>query len=334
MPKIAPGGADRERVRVEQQRAEGAAEERGEVEGDEAGRADRRLEHAAEEEEGEHVEADVDQAGVEEAAGDEPVPLAFGDQRPVEAEVDDDRAAADVVEAAAAAGDLGEEGERVERDQDEGRRRAREQRRPRRPPAPPWCAGWRTPDSASRPGSASCSRGRSAARRRSRRRRSRDRGAGNRSQPRGSSSLQSRPMDGPSPARLYATAVGAALVVAGIVGFFYSASFGSPGEVDEVFGVFAVNGWDNVLHILTGALGLLVAGYASRRYALWLGRPLPGPRALGLHARQRRGDPRLPPGQHRRQPAAPRPRRARACSPPWAPRWQGGRRRRAAPATA
>ncbi len=90
-------------------------------------------------------------------------------------------------------------------------------------------------------------------------------------------------MDGPSPARLYATAVGAALVVIGIVGFFYSASFGAPGEVDEVFGIFAVNGWDNVLHVLTGALGLLVAGYASRRYALWLGASLPRPRALGLH---------------------------------------------------
>lgn len=78
-------------------------------------------------------------------------------------------------------------------------------------------------------------------------------------------------MDAPSPARLYATAVGAALVVAGIVGFFYSASFGSPGEVDDAFGIFAVNGWDNVLHILTGALGLLMAGYASRQYSLWLG---------------------------------------------------------------
>jgi len=78
-------------------------------------------------------------------------------------------------------------------------------------------------------------------------------------------------MDGPSPARLYATAAGATLVVAGIVGFFYSASFGSPGEVEEAFGVFAVNGWDNVLHILTGVLGLLAADYASRRYSLWLG---------------------------------------------------------------
>ena len=78
-------------------------------------------------------------------------------------------------------------------------------------------------------------------------------------------------MDAPSPARLYATLVGAGLIVIGIVGFFYSASFGSPGEVDQMFGIFAVNGWVNVLHILSGALGLLIAGYAARWYALWLG---------------------------------------------------------------
>jgi uncharacterized protein DUF4383 len=78
-------------------------------------------------------------------------------------------------------------------------------------------------------------------------------------------------MDGPSPARLYATAAGTALVAAGILGFFYSASFGSPGEVEQMLGVFAVNGWVNVLHALTGALGLIAADYASRRYSLWLG---------------------------------------------------------------
>jgi hypothetical protein len=78
-------------------------------------------------------------------------------------------------------------------------------------------------------------------------------------------------MDAPSPARLFATAGGATLVVAGIVGFFYSASFGSPGDIGEVFGVFAVNGWDNVLHALTGAIGLIAADYASRRYSLWIG---------------------------------------------------------------
>ncbi len=78
-------------------------------------------------------------------------------------------------------------------------------------------------------------------------------------------------MDGPSPARLYATLIGGVLVVFGIVGFFYSASFGSPGTVDDVFGAFPVNGWLNVIHIATGAIGLLVAGYAARQYALVLG---------------------------------------------------------------
>lgn len=78
-------------------------------------------------------------------------------------------------------------------------------------------------------------------------------------------------MDAPSPARLYAALAGAFLLVIGIVGFFYSASFGSPGEVDQMLGVFAVNGWDNVMHVLTGVLGLIAADYASRRYSLWLG---------------------------------------------------------------
>jgi hypothetical protein len=78
-------------------------------------------------------------------------------------------------------------------------------------------------------------------------------------------------IDGPSPARLYTTLIGGVLVVAGIVGFFYSASFGGPGKVDDVLGLLSVNGWHNVFHVLTGALGLLVAGYAARQYALWLG---------------------------------------------------------------
>jgi len=78
-------------------------------------------------------------------------------------------------------------------------------------------------------------------------------------------------MDGASPARLYATLVGGTLLLVGIIGFFYSASFGSPGEVDKEFGIFAINGWHNVVHVLTGALGLAVAGYAAREYALGLG---------------------------------------------------------------
>ncbi len=78
-------------------------------------------------------------------------------------------------------------------------------------------------------------------------------------------------MEAPSPARLYAAAAGAFLLLAGIAGFFYSASFGAPGSVEAALGVLRVNAWVNLLHVLTGALGLLMAGFASRRYALWVG---------------------------------------------------------------
>src|SRR5919199_3781432 len=78
-------------------------------------------------------------------------------------------------------------------------------------------------------------------------------------------------MNGRTPAQLYALLVGGVLVVAGIIGFFYSSTFGSPGKVDDVFGILSVNGWHNVVHIATGALGLLALGYAARLYAGGLG---------------------------------------------------------------
>ena len=77
-----------------------------------------------------------------------------------------------------------------------------------------------------------------------------------------------------SPARIYAGLVGATLSIAGIVGFFYSSSFGSPGDVRAMFGIFDVNGWHNILHIITGVLGLFAFGagtYAARQYALAVG---------------------------------------------------------------
>jgi|SRR5215216_730300 len=78
-------------------------------------------------------------------------------------------------------------------------------------------------------------------------------------------------MQAASPARLYATVVGAVLTIGGIIGFFYSSSFGSPGDVDAIFGIFDVNGWHNVLHLTTGLLGLAAAAYAARAYALAFG---------------------------------------------------------------
>jgi len=77
-------------------------------------------------------------------------------------------------------------------------------------------------------------------------------------------------MEQASPARLYATVAGAALVVWGIVGFFLDSSFARPDDLREALGLLSANGWANVFHMLTGALGLLLAGFASRRYAIWL----------------------------------------------------------------
>jgi hypothetical protein len=69
----------------------------------------------------------------------------------------------------------------------------------------------------------------------------------------GMGSLQSAPMEPPSPARLYATVVGAVLVVTGIVGFFSDRS------------------WLNLLYVGSGTLGLVLATGAARLYALGLG---------------------------------------------------------------
>jgi hypothetical protein len=68
--------------------------------------------------------------------------------------------------------------------------------------------------------------------------------------------------------------VGGTLVFAGIIGFFWSSSFGDPGEVDEVIGLLGVNAWHNLVHIATGALGLYALRYGAsgtRTYAGVLG---------------------------------------------------------------
>jgi Domain of unknown function (DUF4383) len=82
-------------------------------------------------------------------------------------------------------------------------------------------------------------------------------------------------MNGSTPASLYAGVVGAVLVIAGIMGFFYNAEFTSDESVrDAVLGILDVNGWHNVVHILTGALGLvafMAGAYAARTYAFALG---------------------------------------------------------------
>lgn len=82
-------------------------------------------------------------------------------------------------------------------------------------------------------------------------------------------------MTSSSPARVYAGLFGAVLVAAGVIGFFYESTFTDDKAVrDSVFGILDVNGWHNVVHIATGALGLAAyaaGAAASRTYALALG---------------------------------------------------------------
>jgi Domain of unknown function (DUF4383) len=80
-------------------------------------------------------------------------------------------------------------------------------------------------------------------------------------------------MEESSPARLYCLLVGGVLVIAGIIGFFYEASFATGDSIrtHDVFGVLSVNGWHNLVHISIGALLLIAAGSAARGAALFVG---------------------------------------------------------------
>lgn len=78
-------------------------------------------------------------------------------------------------------------------------------------------------------------------------------------------------MEAPSPARLFAAVAGALLLVLGVAGFFYDASFGAIDAYEEALGAIEVNGWLNLFYIAVGSLGVLVAGVSSRTYSLAVG---------------------------------------------------------------
>jgi nitrate/nitrite transporter NarK len=88
-----------------------------------------------------------------------------------------------------------------------------------------------------------------------------------------------RPRDRMNPAQVFCVVVGASLVAAGVLGFFYNADFSTgasttdPANRDAVLGVLDVNGWHNVVHLLTGAAALAFAPSpsAARGYAVVFG---------------------------------------------------------------
>ena len=74
-------------------------------------------------------------------------------------------------------------------------------------------------------------------------------------------------MEDRSPAQVFALVIGVTLVAAGILGFFYSASFGTGDgtEREAVLGILDVNAWHNLVHLASGVIGLLRVGVLSRR---------------------------------------------------------------------
>jgi Domain of unknown function (DUF4383) len=65
------------------------------------------------------------------------------------------------------------------------------------------------------------------------------------------------------------------LVIVGIVGFLYNASFaiGSDAPRDALLGLFDINGWHNVVHLVSGVVGVAASRSpaAARAYAFGFG---------------------------------------------------------------
>lgn len=77
-----------------------------------------------------------------------------------------------------------------------------------------------------------------------------------------------------TPAQLYSLLFGIVLLAVGILGFIADSSFGTGSDVDgSDFIIFEVNGWHNIVHILSGVLGLALARRrdTARGYALGFG---------------------------------------------------------------
>lgn len=74
---------------------------------------------------------------------------------------------------------------------------------------------------------------------------------------------------------MYCLVFGATLVVAAILGFIENSSFATGDNVsrDQLLGLFDVNGWHSVVHLVSGAIGLALAGSRSgaRIYAFGFG---------------------------------------------------------------
>ena len=81
-------------------------------------------------------------------------------------------------------------------------------------------------------------------------------------------------IEGRTPAEAFALVLGAVLTVIGVAGFFVNSDFATGNAITaSTLVVFDVNGWMNLVHLVTGLAGIWVAmkpGHA-RQYALVVG---------------------------------------------------------------
>ena len=73
-------------------------------------------------------------------------------------------------------------------------------------------------------------------------------------------------------AQLYVAALGTVLVLVGIIGFLVEPSFGvGDGAERGTLILFDINGWHNVVHLLSGIVGLAMAGTAAKARVFAIG---------------------------------------------------------------
>jgi hypothetical protein len=81
-------------------------------------------------------------------------------------------------------------------------------------------------------------------------------------------------MEGKTLAQIYVLVLGAVLVLVGILGFLVEPSFGIGDDAERgILIAFDINGWHNVVHLLSGIIGLAMAGSAAsaRMFAIGYG---------------------------------------------------------------
>ncbi len=72
-------------------------------------------------------------------------------------------------------------------------------------------------------------------------------------------------MQGKTLAQVYALVLGGVLVLVGILGFLVEPSFGIGDSAERgTLILFDINGWHNVVHLLSGIVGIAMAGTAAK----------------------------------------------------------------------